>query len=217
MAESSSRRISNICVFCGSSSGNSPKFVKTAQELGRVMAQRNIHLVYGGGDLGLMGDVSKAVQERGSQVLGIIPRTLAEANLIGKTNGEEKIISSMSERLTEMINHVDAFIALPGGLGTLEEILTVVSWANLNIHQKPIGLLNVERFFNFLFIFFADIKRLGFLTKLPSDIFICSQTADKLIDRLQAYEPKIDPILSKLDWSDNDHGKKRRLDLNLNL
>ena len=165
MAESSSRRITNICVFCGSGSGNSPKFVEAAQELGRVMAHRKIHLVYGDGSIGLIGAVSKAVQEGGSQVLGIIPRTLAEANLIGKTNGEEKIISSMSERLTEMINHADAFITLPGGLGTLEEILTVVSWANLNIHQKPIGLLNVDYFFDFLFIFLIDIKRLGFLTK----------------------------------------------------
>ena len=75
----------------------------------------------------------------------------------------------------------------------------------------------MDRFFDFLFIFLADIKRLGFLAKSPSDIFVCSQTADELIDRLQAYEPKIDPILSKLDWSDDDRGKKRRLDLNLNL
>ena len=116
-----------------------------------------------------------------------------------------------------MINRADAFIALPGGLGTLEEILTMVSWANLNIHQKPIGLLNVDHFFDFLFIFFTDFKRLRFLTKSPSGIFVCSQTADELIDRLQAYKPKINPILSKLDWSDDDRGKKRRLDLNINL
>ena len=158
MAESSSRRITNICVFCGSGSGKNPIFVDAAQELGRVMAHRKIHLVYGGGDLGLMGAVSKAVQEGGSQVLGIIPRTLTETNLIGKTNGEEKIVSSMSERLTEMINHADAFIALPGGLGTLEEILTVVSWANLNIHQKPIGLLNVDHFSIFC-LYFLQILR----------------------------------------------------------
>ena len=116
MTESSSRRITNICVFCGSGSGENPIFVDAAKELGRVMAQRKIHLVYGGGDLGLMGAVSKAAQDRGSQVLGIIPKTLAEENLIEKINGEEKIISSMSERLTEMINHADAFIALLGGL-----------------------------------------------------------------------------------------------------
>ena len=91
--------------------------------------------------------------------MGIIPKTLAEANLIGKTNGEEKIISSMSERLTEMINHADAFIALLGGLGTLEEILTVVSWANLNIHQKPILLLNVDLFFFIFCLYFLQILR----------------------------------------------------------
>ena len=93
-----------------------------------------MHLVYGGGDLSLIGVVSRAVRDGGSQVLGIILKTLVNENLIGKTNGEEYIVSGMSERLIEMINHVDAFIALPRELGTLEEIFIITSWANLNIH-----------------------------------------------------------------------------------
>ena len=106
----------------------------------------------------------------------------------------------MSERLTEMINHADAFIPLPGGLGTLEEIFTISSWANLNIHQKPIGLLNVNGFFDFLFVFLEDAKRNGFISKPVRDIFLTARTADDLIDQLLTYEPKINPILSKLDW-----------------
>jgi uncharacterized protein (TIGR00730 family) len=217
MEKTSSRRITNICVFCGSSSGNTPEFMKAAKELGRVMAERKMHLVYGGGNLGLMGCISKAVQDGGRQVLGIIPKTLADESIIGKTNGEIYIVSGMSERITEMINHADAFIALPGGLGTLEEIFTVTSWANLYIHRKPIGLLNVNHFFDFLLVFLENAKMLGLLSKSAKDIVFTSRKADELIDQLVAYEPKIDPLLSKLDWSDNDRGKKRRVDLNLSL
>ena len=217
METTSKRRFTNICVFCGTSSGTKPEFVEGARELGRVMANRNMHLVYGGGNLGLMGCISKAVQEGGGQVLGIIPKPLTESHIIGKSNGEECIVPGMSERLTEMINHADAFIALPGGLGTLEEIFTIASWANLNIHQKPIGLLNVNGFFDFLFVFLEDAKRNGFISKPVKDIFLTARTADDLIDQLLAYEPKIDPILSKLNWSGNDRGKKRKVNLDLNL
>ena len=158
-----------------------------------------MHLLYGGGNLGLMGCVSSIVQEIDSQVLGIIPKTLAYKNLIGKSNGEKYIVSCMSERLTEMINHADAFIALPGGFGLLEEIFTVESWVNLNIHQKLIGLLKVDHFFNFLLVFIEDSKRLGFISKPVKDIVIITRRIDELIDQLLVYEPKIDHILSKLN------------------
>ena len=96
-----------------------------------------------------MGIVSKTVQERGSSILGIIPKPSAEENMIGPSNGDELIVPGISERLVEMINRADAFIVLPGGLGTLEEIFIVLSWANLNIHHKPLGLFNVEGFYDF--------------------------------------------------------------------
>ena len=135
---------------------------------------------------------------------------------MGDSNGEECIVSGMSEQLSEMINHADAFIALPGGLGMLEEIFTVASLANLNIHQKPIGLLNVDGFFDFLLVFLADANRLGLLSKPTKDIFLVSRNADELIDQILAYEPKIDPIVSKLNWTDSDRGKRPRLDIDLN-
>ena len=136
MATTSVRRLTNICVFCGSGSGIGQEFVDVAKELGQALAERKIHLVYGGGNLGLMGAVSKVAADGGSQVLGIIPKPLADADLIDKINGEELIVTSMFERIIEMINHSDAFIALPGGLGTMEEVFTVASWNHLNIHKS---------------------------------------------------------------------------------
>ena len=113
MKATSRGRVENICVFCGTSVGVKSQYIEAAQELGRVLAVKNMHLIYDGGNLGLMGIVSKAVQEGGSQVLGIIPKPLAEVNLIRPSNGEELIVPGMSERLVEMINRADAFIALP--------------------------------------------------------------------------------------------------------
>ena len=137
MIGSSVPKIKNICVFGGSSPGKEKEFLESANHLGRVLAERKIHLVYGGGSLGLIGGVSIAVFLGGSQILGVIPKALAEGDIIGKTIGEELHVSTISERLSVMFNHVDAFIALPGGLGTLEEIFHISSWAQLNIHQKP--------------------------------------------------------------------------------
>lgn len=217
MESSSRKQITNICVFGGAKSGNNVEFENATRELGRIMVAKKMHLVYAGGNSGLMGIIARTVQEGGNQVLGIVPKTLADDAIIGKTVGEKLIVSSMSEQISEMIKHADAFIALPGGLGVMEEIFTVASWANLNIHQKPIGIFNISSFFDFLFIFLDDAKRTGFLMKSTKDIFLSARRADQLIDQLQAFEPKIDPNIVKLDWSDSDRGKKRKLDLDLNL
>ena len=116
-----------------------------------------------------------------------------------------------------MINRADAFIALPGGLGTLEEIFIVLSWANLNIHQKPIGLYNVDGFYDFLCVFLEDARRNGFVTKPLKELLFTARTAQDLFDQILAFEPQIDPILSKIKWSEDDRGKKRRINLDLNL
>ena len=194
MESTSQQRIKKICVFCGSNPGNKPEFIEAAKELGRVIAKRNMQLVYGGGNLGLMGSVSKAVQDGGGHVLGIVPTALVDSNLIGPTNGDERIVSSIHEQIREMINTADAFIALPGGLGTFEEMFTVASWAHLNIHQKPVGLLNIEQFFDFLFVFLAETKRHEFVTKSVHDIFLAATKAEELIDQILAFEPKLDPF-----------------------
>jgi uncharacterized protein (TIGR00730 family) len=166
MAGSYVPKIKNICVFGGSSPGKEKEFLESAYHLGRVLAEQKIHLVYGGGNLGLMRGVSIAAFLGGSQVLGVIPTALAEGDIIGKTIEEELQVSTMSERLSVMFNYADAFIALPGGLGTLEEIFHISSWAQLNIHQKPIGLLNVNGFYNTLLSFLDHAVEQQFLTFL---------------------------------------------------
>ncbi|XP_052308298.1 probable cytokinin riboside 5'-monophosphate phosphoribohydrolase LOGL10 [Populus trichocarpa] len=217
MASSSVPKIKNICVFCGSNPGKEKEFLESANHLGRVLAERKIHLVYGGGSLGLMGSVSIAAFLGGSQVLGVIPKALAEWDIIGKTVGEELQVSAMSERLSVMFNHADAFIALPGGLGTLEEIFHISSWAQLNIHQKPIGLLNVNGFYNTLLSFLDHAVEQQFLTFSARQILISAATAEQLIDELQSFIPVIDSSMSRLNWSITERRKKLRLDLSLSL
>jgi len=164
MAGSSSPQIKNICVFGGFIPRKEKEFLESANHLGQVLAERKIHLVYGGGSLGLMGGVSIAAFLEGSQVLGVVPKALAKEDLIGKTIGEELQVSTMSDRLNTMFKHVDAFIALPGGLGTLEEIFHILSWAQLHIHHKPIGLLNINGFYDKLLSFLDQAVEQKFLT-----------------------------------------------------
>jgi uncharacterized protein (TIGR00730 family) len=173
--------------------------------------------VYGGGSLGLMGSVSTAVFLGGSQVLGVVPKALAEWGIIGKTIGEELQVSTMSEHLNTMFKHVDALIALPGGLGTLEEIFYISSWAQLNIHHKPIGLLNVYDFYNNLLSFLDHALEQQFLTFSARQILISAATAEQLIDELQSFIPVVDSSMSRINWSITKCRKKLRLDLSLSL
>jgi uncharacterized protein (TIGR00730 family) len=200
MAGSSSHHIRNICVFGGSSPGKEKEFLESANHLGRVLAERKIHLVYGGGSLGLMGGVSMAAFLGGSQVLGVVPKALGNGDIIGKTIGEELQVPTMSDRLNTMFSHADAFIALPGGLGTLEEIFHISSWAQLHIHHKPIGLLNVNGFYDKLLSFLDQAVEQEFLTSSARQIIISAATAEQLIDQLQSFIPIIDPYMSRLDW-----------------
>jgi uncharacterized protein (TIGR00730 family) len=157
MSGSSSHHIRNICVFGGSSPRKENKFLESANHLGQVLAEREIHLVYEGGNLGLMGGVSIAAFLGGNQVLGVVPKAFAKGDIIGKTIGEELQVSTMFDRMNAVFNHADAFIAFPGGLGTLEEIFHISSSAQLHIHHKPIGLLNVNGFYDNLLSFLDQV------------------------------------------------------------
>ena len=174
MAGPSSYHIKNICVFGGSSPGKEIAFLEAANHLGQVLAEKKIHLVYRGGSLGLMGGVAIAGFLGGSQVLGVVPKALTKGDIIGRTIGEELQVSTMSDRLNAMFNHADAFIALPGGLGTLEEIFHISSWAQLHIHHKHIGLLNVNGFYDNLLSFLDQAMEQKFLTSLARQIKIIS-------------------------------------------
>jgi hypothetical protein len=164
-----------------------------------------------------MRGVSIAAFLGGSQVLGVVPKALVEGDIIGKTVVEELHVSTMSEHLSVMFNHADAFIALPGGLGTLKEIFHISSRAQLTIHQKPIGLLNINGFYNTLLSFLDHAVKQQFLTFSVRQIHISAATAEQLIDELQSFIPIVDSSMSQLNWSIIKRCKKLRLDLSLSL
>ena len=216
MAGSSSHHKRNICVFGGSSLGKEIEFFESANHLGQVLAARKIHLVYGEDNLRLMGG-SIAIFLGGNQVLRVVPKALAKGDIIGKTIGEELQVSTMSDRLNAMFNHVDAFIALPSGLGTLKEIFHISSWAELHIHHKPIGLFNVNGFYDNLLSFFDQVVEPKFLTSSARQIIISTTTAEQLIDQLESFIPVLDPSMSRINWSTMESHKKLRLNLSLCL
>nr|TKS01597.1 hypothetical protein D5086_0000171500 [Populus alba] len=135
--EDTESKFKRVCVFCGSSSGKKASYQEAAVELAKELVERRIDLVYGGGSVGLMGLVSQAVHDGGRHVLGVIPRSLMPREVTGEPVGEVRAVSDMHQRKAEMARQADAFIALPGGYGTLEELLEVITWAQLNIHHKP--------------------------------------------------------------------------------
>ncbi|KAL3603240.1 hypothetical protein D5086_004099 [Populus alba] len=142
-----SSKFKRVCVFCGSSAGKRDCYRDAALELGQELVSRSLDLVYGGGSVGLMGLVSQEVHRGGGHVIGVIPKTLMSKELTGETVGEVRAVADMHQRKAEMARHSDCFIALPGGYGTLEELLEVITWAQLGIHDKPVKLLCVLSFF----------------------------------------------------------------------
>ncbi|KAK9203973.1 hypothetical protein WN943_014230 [Citrus x changshan-huyou] len=175
MASSSSKQFKNICMLSGFHYGKYKEFVQTAVDLGRVIAERKLHFVYGGGERGLSRLVSEAVFTRRSQVLGIIPKPMKSlVCMSGPPIGEELVVSSMQERISEMMNHADAFIFLPGDLATFEALITFASWAHLNIYQKPIGLLNVNNFYDGLLTFINHAIKNHFVPhSVKKTLYLC--------------------------------------------
>ena len=217
MEVSSTRKFNSICVFCGSNLGKNGEFIGAANNIGRTLAERKIHLVYGGGSLGLMGSVVISAYVGGVKVLGVIPKCLIVQNITGMTIGNELKVSHIQDRMPNMLNNADAFIILPGDFGTLEELFQIVSWAQLNIHQKPIGILNVNGFYDGLLSFVDHAAKKGFISTSARRIIISAPTPDQLIDQLLAYVPKPDPVLANVDWSNRNNGRKRKLNLTLSL
>ncbi|XP_008799432.2 cytokinin riboside 5'-monophosphate phosphoribohydrolase LOG3-like [Phoenix dactylifera] len=178
-------RFRRVCVFCGSSPGKKTSYQLAAIQLGNELVERSIDLVYGGGSVGLMGLVSHAVHDGGRHVIGVIPRTLMRREITGDTVGEVRAVSGMHQRKAEMARQADAFIALPGGYGTLEELLEVITWAQLGIHDKPVGLLNVDGYYNSLLSFIDKAVDEGFIAAAARHIIISAQTAHELLSKLE--------------------------------
>ncbi|KAK1266622.1 Cytokinin riboside 5'-monophosphate phosphoribohydrolase LOG1 [Acorus gramineus] len=193
-------RFKRICVFCGSSQGKKITYQDAAIVLGRELVSRNIDLVYGGGSVGLMGLVSQAVYNGGRHVLGVIPKTLMPQEITGETVGEVRPVADMHQRKAEMARQSDAFIALPGGYGTLEELLEVITWAQLGIHDKPVGLLNVDGYYNSLLSFIDKAVEEGFISPNARHIIISAPTAKELMKKLEEYVPRHEIVASKLSW-----------------
>ncbi|MED6174822.1 Cytokinin riboside 5'-monophosphate phosphoribohydrolase log3 [Stylosanthes scabra] len=193
-------KFKRICVFCGSSPGKKTTYQDAAIQLANELVSRNIDLVYGGGSIGLMGLVSQAVHHGGRHVIGVIPKTLMPRELTGETVGEVKAVADMHQRKAEMAKHSDAFIALPGGYGTLEELLEVITWAQLGIHDKPVGLVNVDGYFNSLLSFIDKAVEEGFISPNARHIIVSAPTAKELVKKLEEYVPCHEGVASKLSW-----------------
>ncbi|EEC77653.1 hypothetical protein OsI_16664 [Oryza sativa Indica Group] len=168
--------------------------------LPRNLVARNIDLVYGGGSVGLMGLVSQAVYNGGRHVIGVIPKTLMPREITGETVGEVKAVADMHQRKAEMARQSDAFIALPGGYGTLEELLEVIAWAQLGIHDKPVGLLNVDGYYNSLLSFIDKAVEEEFISPSARHIIVLAPTPKELLEKLEAYSPRHDKVVPKMQW-----------------
>jgi uncharacterized protein (TIGR00730 family) len=171
-----------ICVFCGSSLGTQQDFIDTARQLGRAMVQRGLGLVYGGGNIGLMGIIAETVLKEGGEVMGVIPEALVDKELAFHEITDLRIVKTMHERKALMNDLCDGFVALPGGFGTLEEICEMITWAQLGIHHKRCGLLNTQGFYNSLLAFFDHQVQQGFITPSNRTLVFEAKDPESLLD-----------------------------------
>ena len=188
-----------ICVFAGSSPGRRDSYAAATRELARVAVARGYGIVYGGGRVGLMGILADAALERGGEVIGVIPEALVVKEIEHRALTRLEVVASMHERKAMMAELASAFVALPGGVGTLEELFEVVTWGQLGFHRKPCGVLDVDGYW-------SDLGRLldravdeGFLREEHRRLLIVETDAARLLDRFEAYEP---PVITK--WLDRD-------------
>ncbi|KAI7993224.1 Cytokinin riboside 5'-monophosphate phosphoribohydrolase LOG8 [Camellia lanceoleosa] len=193
-------KFKRVCVFCGSTSGNRKIFSDAAVELGNELVKRKIDLVYGGGSVGLMGLISQGVFDGGCHVLGVIPKALVPLEISGETVGDVRIVSDMHERKAEMAREADAFIALPGGYGTMEELLEMITWSQLGIHKKTVGLLNVDGYYNSLLALFDNGVEEGFIKPGARHIVISAPNAKELLEKMEQYTPSHDQVAPRESW-----------------
>ncbi len=180
--------MNRICVFCGSKTGNSPLFLEAAVQLGRVLAERGLELVYGGASIGLMGAVADSVMAGGGKVVGVIPEAMASKEVAHDGLTEMHVVSSMHERKSMMARLADAFVALPGGFGSFEELLEMITWAQLGIHRKPVGILNVSGYYDPLIQLFEGAIEAGFIKSRNRQLYVIEREADRLLQTLLAHK-----------------------------
>ncbi|MFQ5629789.1 MAG: TIGR00730 family Rossman fold protein [bacterium] len=177
-----------LCVFCGSSHGRKTIFTEMARALGAAMAQRKIGLVYGGGDVGLMGEIANAVLQAGGEVIGVIPKTLAIKEVAHNGLTEMHIVENMLERKALMAELSDGFIALPGGYGTLDELFEMLTWTQLGIHAKPCAILDVENYYKKLLEFLDQMVEQQFLKPPNREMLLVETDPNVLLNKLENYK-----------------------------
>ncbi len=181
--------IHRICVFCGSNAGSDPIYVEAARDLGRLFAREGVALVYGGGSVGWMGEVADSVLASGGEAIGVIPHALWAREVGHRGLTDIRIVDTMHERKAMMADLADAFIALPGGLGTLEEIFEIWTWAQLGLHEKPVGFLDVNGFYAPLMQFLDRAVRERFLREEHRAIAVIERDAAALLKKFDQWQP----------------------------
>jgi uncharacterized protein (TIGR00730 family) len=184
----------SVCVFCGSSPGHRSIYRAAAESLGRLLAARGIQLVYGGGNVGLMGALALSVMDCGGEVIGIIPQALLTREKGLRSITRLEVVSTMHERKARMAELADGFIALPGGFGTLEEFCEILTWSQLGIHAKPVALLNVNGFYDRLLDLFEHAEREGFVRPEHRQLVMVAEQPAELLEAMQAHLPaRVEP------------------------
>ena len=177
-----------VCVFCGANPGNNPAYIQAAHAMASALLERKLSLVYGGGSVGLMGELARAVQEGGGSVTGVIPRALTTRELAGEVIGDLLVVDTMAERKERMLNLADGFIVLPGGLGTMDELFEALTWGQLGIQSKPVGLLNVNGYFDSLIRWVDHAEHEGFMRPHHRRLLLDADNPDLLLDNMVSHE-----------------------------
>ncbi len=178
-----------ICVFCGSNPGSQPEYLQAAQNLGTLLAKNHIELVYGGASIGLMGAVSDAVLAANGHVIGVIPKLLMRKEVAHQNLKDLRVVNSMHERKALMAELSDGFIAMPGGFGTFEELCEILTWAQLGLHQKPIGLLNIQDYYASLLALFDNGVKEQFIRPQHRNFVLNSHEPEQLLQKMTDYKP----------------------------
>ena len=179
----------SVCVFCGSSSGTDPAYVEAAAGLGRLLAAEGLTLVYGGACVGLMGAVADATLAAGGRAVGVLPDFLRRKELAHPRLSELHVVSSMHERKARMAELAEGFIALPGGMGTLEEFCEIITWAQLGLHEKPCGLLNIQHYYDPLIEFVERMASEGFVREKHTGLVLSAETPEEMLTAMRAFTP----------------------------
>lgn len=181
--------LNSICVFCGSSEGNDAKIISESFLLGEKLAHQKITLVYGAAKIGIMGEVAKGVMQNKGKVIGVIPEFLMLKEVVHRSLDKLVITANMHERKMKMQELSDGFITLPGGFGTLEELFEIITWSQLGLHQKPIGLLNINGFYDDLLALLKNMVRKNFLKTENYELLIVEEDIDLLLEKMKTFKP----------------------------